>query len=169
MSKFREYSRQSGATLVVTLIMLVLMTLFALSAINSSTINLRIAGNMQAQDEARAAAQTAIEQFISNYANFYPSRPSSATTYNIDINNDGSSDYAVSVAVPACRRAALQVPARSTSCESGTRAPLNCWDTLWDIQATASDTKTGVSQVVVQGVALTFGPDFQPSTVGCNN
>ena len=48
------------------MIMLVLLTLFVLSAINSGTINLRISGNTQAQDEARAAAQQAIEQVVSS-------------------------------------------------------------------------------------------------------
>jgi Tfp pilus assembly protein PilX len=45
--------RQNGVVLVIGLIMLVLLTLMVVSAINSGTANLRIAGNMQAQDEAR--------------------------------------------------------------------------------------------------------------------
>ena len=52
--------------------MLVLLTLFVLSAINSSTVNLRISSNTQMQDEARAAAQRALEAYVSVYANFYP-------------------------------------------------------------------------------------------------
>ena len=34
-------------------------------------------------------------------------------------------------------------------------------------QATAVDAKTGVSQVVTQGVAVPFPPGFTPSAVGC--
>ena len=41
----RHRFQQTGAALVMGLIMLVLLTLLVLSAINSSTINLRIAGN----------------------------------------------------------------------------------------------------------------------------
>src|SRR5437016_5220957 len=116
MNTGNPHSRQAGATLLVSLVMLVLITLLAVSAINSGTINLRIAGNMQSRDEARAAAQQAIEQFISSYANFYPTPPTAATSYNIDIDNNGTNDYVVSVAKPACKRASQQIPPRSLQC-----------------------------------------------------
>lgn len=159
-------SVQTGASLIVSLIMLVVITLLALSAINSSTINLRIAGNMQARDEARSAARQAIEQFLSTSANF-TAPPTVATPVNIDINKDGTNDYAVSIAPPRCRLAAVQQPARSTQCASGVKSGLYCWDTLWDVEATATSSKTGVSQVVTQGVAFTFDPSFLPSSIGC--
>ena len=58
-------NRQRGATLIVGLIMLIALTLLVVSAIRSGTTNLRIAGNTQIQEEAKAAAQQAIEQYIS--------------------------------------------------------------------------------------------------------
>lgn len=157
---------QSGASLIVSLIMLVVITLLALSAINNSTINLRIAGNMQARDEARSAAQQAIEQFASAATNF-SAPPTLVTPVNIDIDKDGVNDYAVSIAPPKCRRAAVQQPPRSAQCASGVKSGLYCWDTLWDVEATATSSKTGVSQVVTQGVAFTFDPSFLPSSIGC--
>jgi Tfp pilus assembly protein PilX len=156
--------KQRGVTLVVTLIMLVLLTLFAVSAINSGMINLRIAGNMQSQDEARAAGQVAIERYISSLNNF---QPPVGRTFNVDINNDGTTDFAVAVSQPKCIRAALQKPPRSTQCAQGEKSNLFCWDTIWEIEATAVDAKTGVSQVTVQGAAVSFGPDFIPSSAGC--
>jgi len=161
----RHRFQQTGAALVMGLIMLVLLTLLVLSAINSSTINLRIAGNMQAEDEARAAAQQAIEQFVSVYANFSPPTGKPATGY--DINNDGTNDYSVTIATPVCKYAARQIPGRSIDCVNGAKAGLYCWDTLWEVKATASDTKSGVSQVVSQGVAISKDPTFNPSSVGC--
>jgi Tfp pilus assembly protein PilX len=56
---------QRGATLVIALIMLVLLTLFAISALNTSTTNLKVVGNMQARTEAFNAAQQAIDNVIS--------------------------------------------------------------------------------------------------------
>lgn len=56
---------QRGATLVIALIMLVLLTLFAISALNTSTTNLKVVGNMQARTEAFNAAQQAIDTVIS--------------------------------------------------------------------------------------------------------
>jgi Tfp pilus assembly protein PilX len=57
--------RQRGAVLLIGLIMLVLLTLFAISALNTSTTGLKMAGNMQARSEATNAAQDAIEAVIS--------------------------------------------------------------------------------------------------------
>jgi PilX N-terminal len=158
--------RQRGVALVMALIMLVLLTLLVLSAINSGTINLRIARNMQAEDEARASAQQAIEKFVSAYSNFYPT-PTGKPATGYDINNDGTADYSVIVATPVCKRAAQQIPPRSIACANGVKNGLYCWDTLWEVTATASDTNTGVSQIVAQGVAITFPPAFLPSSVGC--
>ncbi len=59
-------NRQHGATLITALIMLVVLTLLAVSGIRSSSTNLRIAGNMQAQAEGIAASQQVIERIISN-------------------------------------------------------------------------------------------------------
>jgi Tfp pilus assembly protein PilX len=56
---------QRGATLVIALIMLVLLTLFAISALNTSTTNLKVVGNMQAHTEALNAAQQGIDTVIS--------------------------------------------------------------------------------------------------------
>ncbi len=156
-------ARQRGVALVMGLIMLVMLTLLVVSAIYSGSINLRIAGNMQSEDEARAMAQQAIEQFVSSYANFYPTPTGvSATTYPVN-----NANYSVTVATPVCKRAAQQIPPRSIDCANGAKNGLYCWDTLWEVSATAVDGKTGVSQSVAQGVSLTFAPDFQPSSVGC--
>ena len=57
--------REAGATLLVTLVMLIMLTLFAISAMNTSLVNLRLAGNMQQRTEALDATQRAIETAIS--------------------------------------------------------------------------------------------------------
>ena len=159
-------SREAGSTLLVSVIMLVLLTLFVLSAINSSLINLRIAGNTQAQDEARAAGQQAIEQFVSSYANFYPT-PASVPSTGYDINNDGTADYQVSIATAACKSARQQIPPRSTVCANGVKSGVFCWDTTWEVTAVATSSKTGTSQSVTQGVSITFPPAFVPTSAGC--
>ena len=158
--------RQSGSTLIVSLIMLTLLTLFVISAINSGTINLRIAGNAQAQDEARAAAQQAIEDMVSSVTNFYPT-PLAAHTTNKSVNNDTTGNYAVAVTTPVCKGAAQQVGAavKTVDCANGAKAGLFCWDTLWEVSATA--TRGGTQQTVTQGVSIAFPPSFVPSTVGC--
>jgi Tfp pilus assembly protein PilX len=108
----RQPSRQGGAALVIGLIMLILLTLMVVSAINSGLIGLRIAGNVQSEDEARAVAQQAIEKHISVYANYYPT-PTGVASTGYDINNDGSNDYNVVVTTPVCKRAAPQIPPKT--------------------------------------------------------
>jgi len=160
-------SRQRGVALVIGMIMLVMLTLLVVSAINTSTTNLKVAGNMQSEDEARAMAQQAVEQFISSYSNFYPTLVGPTTTA-FNVNNDSvANDYMVTVALPVCKRAAQQIPPRSIDCANGAKNGIYCWDTLWEVAATATDSKSGVSQSVVQGVSLTFAPDFNPASVGC--
>jgi Tfp pilus assembly protein PilX len=168
MKRHQPLSRQRGLAMVIGMIMLVLLTLLVVSAINSSSVNLRITGNMQAQDEARAMAQQAIERVLGVKANFYPTPTAqAATNYYVDNNSTGNAVYSVSVAAPVCKGAAKQFPGRTVDCINGARAGLFCWDTLWEVVATATDTKTGVRQVITQGVAIPFEPGFNPATVSC--
>ena len=168
MKRLQPIARQRGLAMVIGMIMLVLLTLLVVSAINSSSVNLRITGNMQAQDEARAMAQQAIERVLGVKANFYPTPTAqAATNYYVDNNSTGNAVYSVSVAAPVCKGAAKQFPGRTADCINGARAGLFCWDTLWEVVATATDSKTGVRQVITQGVAIPFEPGFNPATVSC--
>lgn len=91
---------QAGATLMVTLIMLIMLTLFAVSAMNTSTTNLQVVGNMQTRNEALEAARTAVEktissqQFIATPNNAVPTPcdgvPNMTCT---DANGDGKFEY----------------------------------------------------------------------------
>lgn len=58
-------SRERGTTLVITLIMLVLLTMFAVSAIILSTTTSKVVGNMQARKVTDAIAQRIVDQVIS--------------------------------------------------------------------------------------------------------
>ena len=169
-------NRQTGSVLLIALVMITLLTLLVLSAINSSTVNLRIAGNMQAQDGARAVAQRSLEAFISQYTNFCTNAqpapctkpvPGGVAATGYDIDNDGTADYSVTVSAPSCILSRHQVPGDSLDCQNGYKAGVHCWDTLWEVSATATDTKSGTSQTVVQGVKISFEPGFAPSTAGC--
>jgi hypothetical protein len=57
--------RQSGATLVITLIMLVLLTMFAVSAVGLSASTSQVVGNMQAKKASDSIAQRVVDQVIS--------------------------------------------------------------------------------------------------------
>jgi len=53
--------RQAGAALVVGLILLLLLTILAISGVVTSTLELRMAGNQQLQERAFQAAEVGVE------------------------------------------------------------------------------------------------------------
>ena len=98
--------RQRGTTLIIALIMLVLLTLFAVSSFNTAQTNLKVVGNMQQKAEALNAAQQAIEtvvstpQFIANPANAVPTPCGSANTLCTDVTGDGVADFTTTLIGP---------------------------------------------------------------------
>jgi len=66
----------------------------------------------------------------------------------VDINNDGTNDYTVVVAAPTCL---LMKAAEGYSVDFAASAPK---DSYWNIQAVATDTRTGVTVTVNQGVRV---------------
>lgn len=135
----------SGATLVVSLIMLVVLTLLVVSAIRMSNVNFRTIGNMQARNEAVAAAQQAIEQVVSNPANF--TNPV-AQQIPIDINNDGVTDYTVNVSAPSCLKAVIMP---GYSIDFAASAPKMVY---WDLKAVVTDNRSGANVTVHQGIRM---------------
>jgi Tfp pilus assembly protein PilX len=97
---------QRGTTLIVALIMLVLLTLFAVSSFNTANTNLKVVGNMQQKNEALNAAQAAIEsvistpQFIANPANAVPVPCAAANTMCTDVTGDGMADFTTTLIGP---------------------------------------------------------------------
>ena len=137
--------KQSGATLITALIMLIVLTLLVLSGIRSSSINLRIAGNMQMQEEASAAAQQAIERVISS-ATF--------VTTPQTIGN-----FTVTIDPPSCQSARVaesNTPGLAWQCGGGVGIP-TCYWTTWDIKATAVDNNSGATTKIHQGISMLRG------------
>lgn len=168
----RMHHKQSGSVLLISLVMLVMLTLFVLTVINTTNINSRIARNMQTEAEAQAAAQQAIEQAIS--VDFTPAPATVAGDVAVDINNDGTTDYTVAVAVPTC---AGSVPIKTVDLDttiprdkpclgsgaSGTAGIVGlggggnslCSNSRWDVKASTTDPVSGATNVTIhQGVAV---------------
>lgn len=166
-------NRQRGATLVVGLVMLVVLTLLVLSAMRSSNISMRIVGNMQMQEETAMAAVQATEQVIST--NFAASPASQVIA--IDINGDGTTEYTANVPTPNCT-GSLSItnanlnptdPADKDCISSATAqntglmvsgaaatATMQSWCYLqqWEVQAQVTDNRTGAVANSVQGVSM---------------
>lgn len=57
-------TKQSGAALIVALILLIALSLMAISSMNTATLDLIMAGNEQYRSRAFAAAETGIERAL---------------------------------------------------------------------------------------------------------
>lgn len=148
MKRIRSTS-QRGATLLVAMVMLVLLTLMVSSAFTLSTTNLKAVNNMQMREEAMAAANSAIELVISSAFTTAPT----AQDINIDLNNNGAADYTVNVATPQCVSYTLAESASESSVTLGVMSD-KTWDTLWDITATVNDAASGTNLTMRQGVLV---------------
>nr|MDP2192432.1 pilus assembly PilX N-terminal domain-containing protein [Rhodoferax sp.] len=143
--------RQRGATLIIGLIMLVLITLIVVNAFTLSSSNLKSVGNMQVREEALAAANQAVERLIS--APFTDAL--GAQEFKVDINKDGNDDYTVAVAVPKCIRALKAVTAAPSDVEMPVvMSTGSTWNTEWDIDAAVTDLASGAAVRVRQGVRV---------------
>jgi len=156
---------QSGMTLFVAMIILVMITLLITSAFKTSNSNLKIVSGMQGRQEAIAASQAAIEDTISSA--FFTSNPSlvAANPVGVDINNDGTDDYSVTMGLPKCLRVApvvvsnpptkVQLDCAGSSRLPGVITPTWCSNTVWELSATTTDKLTAAATTVRQGVGMT--------------
>ena len=141
--------REQGATLLVTLIMLVVLTLFAVTAFNLSSVNLKIVGNFQVQKETEAAVQQAIAQVISTVGLFEAPAaisvcvPSGSTTLPCAANQ-----HQITIERPRCN---YTTAARGYTKRLGELTPE---DTNWDVRATYTDAVTKAKAAIVQGIAV---------------
>lgn len=181
--------RQNGATLMISLIMLLMITLFAIAAFKIGKANMQIVGNAQQHSQTMAAAQLAIEQVMSSSkfaetpanAIGQPCAPGgvpSPNTVCIDFNSDGLTKVTAVVA-PTCVKTQI-VPNTSlvmtnpedAGCSLGANQTFGiaggsnnnslCADAVWNIQAVANDSLSSASSTIDQGISLR-----QPSTTVC--
>lgn len=130
---------QRGATLVIVLIMLVILTLFSISAVNLSNSNLRVVGNLQARKQAEAIALQTAEQVMSSMAYF------NAPTTNT-----------AAVTIDNYERKISQRVCQYSTAASGYSAiqPIVPEDTQWDYHVTVTDNVTNARAKVWQGTRI---------------
>lgn len=167
MKRFESSHRgQQGITLLVALIMLVMLTLLAVSSFRVSNTNLRVVASSQGQAEATNAAQAAIDQVISS-GNFAADPATVASTpIPIDVNNSGTPQYSVTLSpIPKCIKSrptdvsTLDITNPNDqgcfgSNKIGQPATSVCYESVWEVTATTTDSVTQSNVTVRQGVSL---------------
>lgn len=175
-------SQQQGATLLVSLIILVLMTLLGVSSFMLGKSNMQTVGNMQQRNEAIAAAQQTVEETVSKTQFFETPNNAvpngcAANTKCVDVNGDDKSDVTVVLAIPKCvqaqvvQNAALNYAnAEDAGCaigagqglfgvEGATTGNSLCADSVWELSAEATDDVTESKVTVTQGAAVRVSTD----------
>jgi Tfp pilus assembly protein PilX len=183
MSSFPR--RQRGATLIVSLIMLVLITLLAVSSFTLGKGNVQIVGNMQQRTQIVSAAEQAIGTTISNTqftqtpTNFIPApcNPLVNNTICVGVNGDNANDISVLVTptcdsiLPITNLQALNDPTlfncsigaqQNTGQVGATNGNSLCAHSVWEVLASATDTLTGANAVIDEGVGV-----LVPATTVC--
>jgi Tfp pilus assembly protein PilX len=190
MTRIRR--QQRGATLLVSLIMLVLMTLFAVTSFNLGKSSLQVVGNMQQRSQGIGAAQSTIEEAVSTTrffeapsAVFFQPCGNVANTRCVDVNGDGKPDVTVTLApIPVCLKAktiqnaslVLTNP-NDAGCSMGTSQSFGivgsatgaslCADSTWEINAVAVDNVTQAKAALTHGVGVRVSTDNIGASCPC--
>ena len=163
----RSARRQLGATLLISLIMLVVMTLFAITAIRTGNIGLKIVGNQQAQKQMEAAAAQAVEQVVSNLGNFDSGAiilPGATAAQRICINSTVAGSPPVAIPPDTCAVKApgsFQVDVQPVRCVAAKRQTggsltqaMSTYENTWEVVATVTDSLTGAKATFHQGLMI---------------
>lgn len=173
-----QMRRQRGATLLVGLIMLVLLTLMAVTSFNLGKSNLQIVGNMQFRNETVRAAEEAVEAAIS-----MPTSVTIASAYTIDVNADGTPDVSITI-TPTLQQAYVKKNSAldltdpgQLGCTLGQAQAFGvvgaatgnslCAATLYDLKVMATEAATNTSVELHQGVSVQVPADTVCSIVAC--
>lgn len=184
-------SSERGAVLIIALIMLVAMALLAVTAFNSSTLNIRVVANTQLRQEAVAAVQTAIERTISSPQFSTNAAAVAATPIPVDVNGDSNADFSVTLTpIPKCykyrvlKNSELDLAAplvKDKRCQrpapenfgldddgagATTSADSLCADSEWNVRGVVTDASTQTSVAINQGIALRVA--ITDAASGCN-
>lgn len=164
--------KQQGATLVISLIMLMVVTVLVVYSMRSGNTNLRIAGNMQYQAESAMATQQVIEQLIEQIK--VTDNIDSIPAQTIPVTMGGVTYSVVTTPMNKCL---MEVPilnselnpavAEDVPCFENpdmdaaikadgtlTTKPSACKNQLWEIQADVTEATSGAKVTQVQGLAL---------------
>ena len=158
----RRSGRQRGATLLIALIMLVVLTLFAITAIRTGNIGLKIVGNQQASKLMEAAAAQAVEQVVSNLGNFDSANvvpPTTTVAQRVCVNATAGNPPAA--IPPATCTSGTQVDVEPVRCISAKRQTggsltqaMSTYENTWEVVATVTDSLTGAKATYHQGVMI---------------
>jgi Tfp pilus assembly protein PilX len=174
--------RQRGVTLVVAMVMLLLITLLALTTFNLGKSSMQVVGNMQSRDEGVAASRKTIDEalssprFIETPQDALANPCDGPNTRCTDVNADGKADIKTVLAASKCVKARTIksseldfIAPQDQGCVLGGSQSFGvagsvtgdslCADSTWELDATSTDQVSSSQVDVVQGVNVRVAKD----------
>ena len=166
-----NFKKQEGATLLIGLIMLILLTLMAVTTFNLGKGNLQIVGNMQFRNETLRTAEKAVETAISSPTGVTVGSTRSAGGIDVTVTptlvqahvKKNSAINLGNSAELGCTLGAAQ----TFGVDGAATGNSLCATTLYNLRVTADDTVTNASVVMDQGVSVQVSADKVCSLVPC--
>ncbi len=169
--------RQRGMTLVVALVMLVLITLLAMTTFNLGKSSIQVVNNMQNRDEGIATSRSVLDEAMSSTRFFDTpddalAQPCLNSNHRcFDLNGDGVIDIVTALSAAKCVKVRTiktyeldyaseedrncTVGASSNGLIVGSdKGNSLCADSTWEMTATSQDQQVSSEVEVVQGVAM---------------
>ena len=179
--------KQEGIVLVIALIMLIAVTLFAITGANISLAQLKVVQNFEAKQHMRMLAQNAIEEaivtpgFLEGVKAFNRSCYEDPYTKCYDLSGDGVPDQArVTLSKPECinvlpvlnnqlnvwESEADAACYRAANRENGFTKISLCADTLWEVRSVAYDPVTNAKVYYKHGLTVRTNTNLVASACG---
>lgn len=175
--KHPAFRRQRGMTMVVALVMLVLITLLAMTTFNLGKSSIQVVNNMQNRDEGIAASRNVLDEAMSSTRFFdTPNDALNQPCLNsnhrcFDLNGDSVIDIVTVLSPAKCikvrtiktneldlgveeDRNCSVGSSNSTGIVGSDKGNSMCADSTWEMMATSQDQQAQSEVQVVQGVAM---------------
>jgi Tfp pilus assembly protein PilX len=158
--KYVRKNTQTGAVLVVALLMLLVLTTLGVATINSTNTNLQIVQNQQRQQETAQVAENAINHLLSNIDYFVNNSAYLNTNgdFTLSFPSDVSSGMNVTVNDLQCL---LQAPAKGCSLVVGNSASCHP-EYYWQANVSVVDSSSGASTTFIEGFKFKYLAGYCP-------
>jgi type IV pilus assembly protein PilX len=141
-------SKQSGAALVVSMVMLMVLTMLAISTMSTASLEVTMAGNNQYSENAFQLAETGLDQYIATVA----ANPGCANTLNPDVCDIDGPDPGVVAAMGGTYQAQATFLNDFDGCPGSSKGTLASYH--FEVQATGQTTNQGATSQHSQGWLL---------------
>lgn len=146
---------ERGASLIISMIFLVLITFVVINAFNLSNTNLKSVRNEQSRTEATAAANLAIDQLLDTPSALTQGVAPNDKTISLNGVSGGTTTYVVTFGVPRCVRAVQAALAAPSEVELGAGlSGSDTWDVDIELRAVVSESSVGTVVEINQGVRV---------------